>query len=94
MTSKKSRYALLLRGYAHDPIRDIRLVDCVFDGVESPDVVENVAGVTLTNVRVNGHLRNETITRGPAGRAAASGVAWGLGSGSRAAGVLPRRKAG
>jgi len=63
VTSKKSKYALLLRGFAHDPIQDIRLVDCVFDGVENPDVIENVAGLTLTNVRINGRLRNETITR-------------------------------
>ena len=63
VTSKKSKHAVLLRGYAHDPIQNIRLVDCVFDGVESPDVIENVAGLTLANVRVNGRLRNETITR-------------------------------
>jgi polygalacturonase len=63
VTSKKSRYALLLRGFKQDPIQAIRLVDCTFDGVESPDVLENVAGLTLRNVRVNGQVRNETITR-------------------------------
>jgi polygalacturonase len=63
VTSKKSRYALLLRGFKQDPIKDIRLVDCTFDGVESPDVLENVAGLMLRNVRINGQLKNETITR-------------------------------
>ena len=38
VTSRKSQYALLLRGYAHDPISDVRLVDCTFDDVEKPDL--------------------------------------------------------
>jgi polygalacturonase len=63
VTSRKSKYALLLRGFAQDPIQDIRLTDCTFDGVASPDVIENVTGLTLTNVRINGQLRNETITK-------------------------------
>jgi polygalacturonase len=63
VTSRQSKYALLLRGFEQDPIQDIRLTDCTFDGVASPDVIENVTGLTLTNVRINGELRNETITR-------------------------------
>jgi polygalacturonase len=63
VTSTKSRYALLLRGFKQDPIQNIRLVDCTFDGVASADVIENVTGLTLTNVRINGQVRNETITR-------------------------------
>jgi polygalacturonase len=63
VTSRKSKYALLLRGFAHDPIQDIRLVDCTFDGVASPDVIENVTGLKLENVRINGQVRNETIMR-------------------------------
>jgi len=56
VTSRKSLHALLLRGYAHDPIQDVRLVDCTFDGVEKPDIVEHVTGLTFTNVRVNGRV--------------------------------------
>jgi len=63
VTSRKSKYALLLRGFEQDPIQDIRLTDCTFDGVASPDVIENVTGLTLANVRINGQLRNETITK-------------------------------
>jgi polygalacturonase len=63
VTSRKSRHALLLRGYAHDPIRDVRVVDCAFDGVEKPDVLEGVADLTLRNVRINGQRRDETISR-------------------------------
>jgi len=63
VTSGKSQYALLLRGYAHTPVRDIRVTDCAFDNVAKDDVVEGVTGLTLKNVRVNGRLRNETISR-------------------------------
>jgi polygalacturonase len=63
VTSRKSQYALLLRGYAHTPIRDVRIVDCVFDNVAKDDVVEGVTGLTLQNVRVNGKLRSGTISR-------------------------------
>ncbi len=57
VTSRKSQHALLLRGYGHAPIRDVRLVDCRFDGVAKPDVVEAVEGLTFRNVTVNGEKR-------------------------------------
>jgi polygalacturonase len=57
VTSRKSRYALRLRGYAHDPISDVRLIDCTFDGVAEREFLENVTGLRQTNVRVNGTLR-------------------------------------
>jgi len=63
VTSGRSQYGLLLRGYAHTPMRDIRVTDCTFDNVANDDVIEGVAGLTLKNVRVNGKLRNETISR-------------------------------
>jgi polygalacturonase len=63
VTSKKSQYALLLRGYAHTPMRNIRVTDCTFDNVEKEDVIEGVARLTLTNVSINGKRRTETISR-------------------------------
>jgi polygalacturonase len=57
VTSRKSQYALRLRGFAHDPISDIRVIDCQFDGVEKPDILEAVQNVRLVNVRVNGAVR-------------------------------------
>ena len=63
VTSQKSRYAFLLRGYAHAPITDVRVVDCQFDGVAQPDRLEGVRGLRLTNVRVNGQTKNEVIDR-------------------------------
>ncbi|MBI4875916.1 MAG: glycoside hydrolase family 28 protein [Acidobacteria bacterium] len=56
VTSKKSKYALYLRGYEDAPIRDVRLEDCTFEGVQKPDVLEHVQGLTRRNVRVNGTL--------------------------------------
>jgi polygalacturonase len=63
VTSGRSQHGLLLRGYPHTPIRDVRVTDCTFDNVAKDDVIEGVAGLTLKNVRVNGKTRNETITR-------------------------------
>jgi polygalacturonase len=63
VTSRKSDYALLLRGFRQAPITDVRLVDCTFDNVAKPDVLEAVRDITLTNVRINGKVRNETISR-------------------------------
>lgn len=61
VTSRKSRHALLLRGFRNAPITGVRIQDCNFDGVAEGDVLENVRGVELRNVRVNGTLRNEVI---------------------------------
>src|SRR5215470_13697993 len=63
VTSRKSNYSLLLRGYPHAPISDVRLTDCVFDSVAKPDVLDNVKDVVLSNVKVNGKTINENITR-------------------------------
>ena len=63
VTSKKSQYAFLLRGYAHAPITDVRVSDCRFDGVEKPDVLEAVRDLELANVSINGKVFNERLTR-------------------------------
>jgi polygalacturonase len=63
VTSRKSQYALLLRGYTHAPITGVRIKDCAFDGVEKEDRLEAVKAVELVNVRRNGVMLNETITR-------------------------------
>lgn len=45
--SKKSNYALYLRGYKRAPLRNIRLAQCSFENVSKADVVENVEGLTI-----------------------------------------------
>jgi hypothetical protein len=54
VTSKRSDYALYLRGYADAPIENIRLEDCAFEQVAKPDVLEHVRGLSRRNVRING----------------------------------------
>ncbi len=66
VTSKRSQYGLRLRGFPDNPIQDVRVVDCTFDDVAKPDVLESVRGVSFSNVRVNGALRNGVVTRSPA----------------------------
>jgi polygalacturonase len=63
VTSRKSDYGLLLRGFPQAPIRDVRVVDCTFDGVAKPDLLEAVSDLVLTNVKVNGAVRNDRIGR-------------------------------
>ena len=63
VTSQKSQYALLLRGYQHAPIRGVRIADCRFDGVAKPDVLEAVRYLQLANVPINGKVFNERVTR-------------------------------
>jgi polygalacturonase len=63
VTSRKSRYGVVLRGYPKDPVEDVRIADCRFDGVAEGDVIEAVRNLTFSNVRVNGRLVNERVTR-------------------------------
>ena len=63
VTSRKSKYALYLRGFVRAPIVDVRIADCTFDGVAQPEIVESVRDLALSNVRINGQLRNERISR-------------------------------
>ena len=63
VTSRKSKYAFLLKGYERSPVSDVRVADCTFDGVADADVFQSVRNLTLGNVRVNGRLRNESISK-------------------------------
>jgi polygalacturonase len=63
VTSRKSKYALLLKGFAESPIANVRIADCRFDGVAEADVLEGVKDLTLANVTVNGRRRDERISR-------------------------------
>jgi hypothetical protein len=57
VNSKKSKYALNVRGFANDPIRDIHLERCNLENVAAADVVEFVDGLTMAGVTVNGKAR-------------------------------------
>jgi len=59
VTSEKSEYALLLKGYDRSPITDIHLKDCEFNNVEKSNVLVGVNNLTLKNVMINGELAKE-----------------------------------
>jgi polygalacturonase len=50
----KSQRALSLYGYPNAPIQDVRLVNCTFDKAQKANSVENVKGLSLSGVRING----------------------------------------
>ncbi len=54
VSSRKSKHALYLRAFDNAPIVDVRLTNCQFNNVERPSVVENVRGLSLDRVTVNG----------------------------------------
>jgi polygalacturonase len=56
VTSKKSQYALYLRGIERGVISDVRIIDCRFDDVAKPNVVERVMGLALRDTRINGQV--------------------------------------
>jgi polygalacturonase len=47
VTSRKSKYALYLRGYKRAPLHDIRLYRCSFQNTSHADVIENVEGLAI-----------------------------------------------
>ena len=56
VTSTKSKYGLYLRGIERGTIADVRIIDCRFDNVEKPNVIERVEGLVIRNTRINGQL--------------------------------------
>src|SRR5579872_3085782 len=56
VTSGRSKNAVPLRGFKNAPITGVRIVNCTFNNVAQPDVVENVEGLQLEGVKRNGQL--------------------------------------
>jgi polygalacturonase len=56
VTSEKSKYALLIRGYDRSPIAGICLKDCTFNNVQKSNVLVGVKNLTLENVKINGEV--------------------------------------
>jgi polygalacturonase len=54
LTSKKSNYALYLRGFENAPISGVELIDCDFEGVAKGNLLENVKDFTIRNTTLNG----------------------------------------
>ena len=58
ITSQKSKYALLLEGYARSPISNINLEKCSFNGVKNGNILKHVVDLQMKNVYINGKLMN------------------------------------
>ena len=56
-----TRQVFDLRGYPDDPIEDVTLARCAFDNVETVGRVEEVEGLVLTDVTVNGEPIEVTV---------------------------------
>ena len=63
VTSRKSKMVFYLRGFEKSPIRNITVTDCRFDDVAGADVVQHVENLVLSNVSVNGVVKNERISK-------------------------------
>ncbi len=56
--SGKSQYALYIRNIDKGTISDVRIIDCNFDQVAKPNVVERVDALVIRNTKINGTLVN------------------------------------
>jgi polygalacturonase len=54
ITCNKSKYAVSLKGYKSAPILDISLSRCTFDHVEKENLIQNVTGLHVSDVTING----------------------------------------
>ncbi len=54
VTSRESKYGLVLRGFANAPVERVRIIDCHFGGVENGNVLEHVNGLDTAGTTING----------------------------------------
>ena len=54
LTCKRSQSAWSLRGLNGAPVQDIRITRCIFESAAKPSVAENVEGLAVKDVSVNG----------------------------------------
>ena len=54
VTSQTSKRAVYLRGYENAPVSGVRIAHCSFNNVSQDDVIENVKGLELDDVKRNG----------------------------------------
>ncbi len=57
VTCSKSKYPLYLRAFPSAPIQGVTLERCTFDNVQQPSRLENVRGLVIRDVRINGNLQ-------------------------------------
>ena len=52
VTCKRSRHAFRLEGLPGEPIREVRVRDCVFENVGQPSILDHVEDLTLNNTTI------------------------------------------
>ena len=65
VTSRKSKYPLLIQAYERAPATDINIKNCVFQNVAKPNVLEGIRNVRFDNVKINDEILNKTINPAP-----------------------------
>lgn len=58
ISSLKSKYAILLRGYERSPISNLILENCNFNGVQKGNLLENYTNLVMRDVYINGELQS------------------------------------
>ena len=56
MTVEQTKYPFYLRGFKNAPIEDVRLSNCEFARATDESVLDNVKGLQLKGVRINGEI--------------------------------------
>jgi polygalacturonase len=56
LTSGKSKHGVDIQGLANAPVYDVRIENSIFDNVAEGNVLKNVKGVSLMNVKFNGKV--------------------------------------
>ncbi len=56
LTLHQCRKALSLRGYPNAPLRDFVLRHCTFEHAAEPNAIQNITGLVLEDVRINGQV--------------------------------------
>ena len=59
VTSRKSKYAMDAQGFPNAPVENMQIKNCTFDNVTEGAIAENMKGVLLENVKVNGKMIND-----------------------------------
>jgi hypothetical protein len=74
LTSGKSKYGVDIQGLEKAPIFDVQITNTTFANVADGNIVKNVKGVRLDNVKLNGldYQRAERITK--AGRSGSASL--------------------
>jgi polygalacturonase len=54
VTSRRSPYALVLRGFPRAPIENVRVIDCQFHDVAKGNITEHVRGLQFQRTTING----------------------------------------